>query len=247
MIGSVARSAIRLRGHQTTLLTNLPALLHFVAASTVKNTAAVAPLNNKSYSSFRHQNTGTMSSIIDQAKVNKSFSHRLKHMKYSIDQKLIYLKNTLAENFTGAGGLATHQFSIDEVPSQKGKVAVITGGSQGIGYGVSHTLLKAGIEKLFILSVSQDVVQKAKDAVAQEMGQEVADRTVWLHCDLTDWKEVKDVAEKIKKQTDRLDILVNNAGRGIMSFELTDYGVDRHMAYVSTTLKMHHPRIFTDI
>ena len=53
---------------------------------------------------------------------------------------------------------------------------------------------------------------------------------MWYHCDLTDWKQTKDVAEQIKKNTDRLDILVNNAGRGIMTYQLTDYGVDRHMA-----------------
>ena len=51
-----------------------------------------------------------------------------------------------------------------------------------------------------------------------------------MRCDISDWEAVKDVAERIKKDTDRLDILINNAGRGIMTYQLTDYGVDRHMA-----------------
>lgn len=106
----------------------------------------------------------------------------------------------------------------------------MTGGSQGIGYGVTHTLLKHNIAKVFILSVTKEVVEGARAAVAKEMGQATADKTEWMHCDLSDWKEVKDVAEKIKGSTDRLDILVNNAGRGIMTYQLTDYGVDRHMA-----------------
>lgn len=70
----------------------------------------------------------------------------------------------------------------------------------------------------------------AFDAIKEELGQEAADRTRWLHCDLSDWRQVKDVAEKIKQSTDRLDILINNAARGIMSAQVTDYGVDRHMA-----------------
>lgn len=37
-------------------------------------------------------------------------------------------------------------------------------------------------------------------------------------------------AKEITSLTDRLDILVNNGGRGIMTYQLTDYGVDRHMA-----------------
>ncbi|KAG5927517.1 putative oxidoreductase bli-4, mitochondrial [Claviceps africana] len=140
-------------------------------------------------------------------------------------------RNAVAANFGGlAHGLSTHPFSLDETPNQAGKVAVVTGGSQGIGYGVSHTLLTHNIDKLFILSMSADVVRDAKDAIAQEMGQEKADKTVWLQCDLADWKRVKDVAEHIKGATDRLDILVNNAGRGTMTYQLTDYGVDRHMA-----------------
>jgi NAD(P)-dependent dehydrogenase (short-subunit alcohol dehydrogenase family) len=53
---------------------------------------------------------------------------------------------------------------------------------------------------------------------------------------LTDWKKVTEIAKKIEDSTDRLDILINNAGRGIMTYQLTDYGVDEHMAVRS------HPR-----
>lgn len=141
------------------------------------------------------------------------------------------IKNTIAENFGGkAPSLATHQFSLDQVPDLTGKVAVVTGGSEGIGYGCTYTLLKHNIAKIYILSVSEDVVKGAKDAIAKELGQEAADKTEWMMCDLSDWNRVKDIAEKIKKDSDRLDILINNAGRGIMTYQLTDYGVDRHMA-----------------
>lgn len=53
---------------------------------------------------------------------------------------------------------------------------------------------------------------------------------VWMQCDLSDWKRVEKVAEQIKESTNRIDILLNNAGRGVMTYQLTDYGVDRHMA-----------------
>lgn len=122
------------------------------------------------------------------------------------------------------------QFSLDDVPDLGGKVAVVTGGSEGIGYGITHTLLKHGIAKIYLLSTSEEVIAGAKDAIAAELGRAVADRTQWFQCDLADWKKTKEVAEAIKKDTDRLDILVNNAGRGIMTYQLTDYGVDRHMA-----------------
>lgn len=144
---------------------------------------------------------------------------------------LIVLQNTIAENLGGkAQGLGTRQFTLEEVPDLTGKVAVVTGGSEGIGYGCTHTLLKHNIAKIYILSVSEEVVSGAEASIEKELGQQTADRTKWLQCDLTDWKRVKQVAEQIKSDSDRLDILINNAGRGIMTYQLTDYGVDRHMA-----------------
>jgi NAD(P)-dependent dehydrogenase (short-subunit alcohol dehydrogenase family) len=140
-------------------------------------------------------------------------------------------QNTIAENLGGkAQELGTRQFTLEEVPDLTGKIAVVTGGSEGIGYGCTYTLLKHNITKIYILSVSPEVVKGAQAAIRSELGQDAAGNTKWLQCDLTDWKRVKEVAEQIKSESDRLDILVNNAGRGIMDYQLTDYGVDRHMA-----------------
>ena len=143
------------------------------------------------------------------------------------------VKQTVAQNM-GVGGAHTlvpedQQFDLDQTPNLKGKVAVITGGSEGIGYGCSHTLLSHGIEKLFILSVSEEVVSNSLKAIEEEMGAETAKKVAWLQCDLSDWKKTKETADKIAKSTDRIDILINNAARGIMTYQLTDYGVDRHV------------------
>ncbi|TQN66546.1 putative oxidoreductase bli-4 [Colletotrichum shisoi] len=141
------------------------------------------------------------------------------------------VKNTIAENFGGpASKLGARQFTLEECPDLTGKVAVVTGGSEGIGYGVTYTLLKNNVAKIYILSVLQEVVDGARDAIAKELGAEKAGRTKWFRCDLGDWRRVKEVAEQIKNDTDRLEMVVNNGGRGIMTYQLTDYGVDRHMA-----------------
>jgi NAD(P)-dependent dehydrogenase (short-subunit alcohol dehydrogenase family) len=141
------------------------------------------------------------------------------------------IRNTIAENFGGiASKIGTSQFSLEECPDLSRKVAVITGGSQGIGFGVAYTLLKNNIAKVYIISTAKDVFDGARRIVAEELGQDKADRMTWMQCDLSDWRRTKQVAETIRHDTDRLDILVNNSGRGVMAAALTDYGVDRHMA-----------------
>ena len=143
------------------------------------------------------------------------------------------VKSTVAENL---GGIAhsvadkEHQFSIEEVPDLSGKVAIVTGGSEGIGYGVTHTFLSRNIQHLYILSLSQEVVDGAIEAMRQEIGDEAAKKVTWIHCDLANWRQVKQVADQISKSTSRIDILVNNAARGIMTFQLSEDGIDRHMA-----------------
>lgn len=43
------------------------------------------------------------------------------------------LQNTIGENFGGAASnMSTHQFKLSDVPDLTGKVAVVTGGSEGM-------------------------------------------------------------------------------------------------------------------
>ena len=145
------------------------------------------------------------------------------------------IKNTIAENLgkiVPGNELASpeNQFSLDAVPDLTGKVAVVTGGSEGIGYGCTHTLLSKNIQKLFILSKSDDIAADAINAIKQEMGEEKGNRVVWMKCDLSDWEETGRTAFKIAEQTDRVDILINNAARGIMTYQLAKNGIDLHMA-----------------
>ncbi len=133
----------------------------------------------------------------------------------------------IAEKFTPTGAA----FSLEnDVPDQSGKVALITGGSEGIGYGCTWTLLSKNISKVFILSLNEQTAKNCKQTIQEDMDEDMVNRITWIQCDMGDWKRVVEVANQISKETDRLDIVINNAARGIMTYELTDYGVDRHFA-----------------
>lgn len=144
-----------------------------------------------------------------------------------------YVNSTVAQNLGGPShslAPADQQFSLEEVPDLSGKVAVVTGGSEGIGYGCAHTLLAHNISKLFILSQSEEIVNGALNAIKEEMGAPVAEKITWIKCNLSDWPTVTAAASQISSSTDRLDILINTAARGIMTFQLSPHGVDEHMA-----------------
>jgi len=145
------------------------------------------------------------------------------------------VKNTLAENLgkivpSNSLAPADGKFSLEEVPDLSGKVAMITGGSEGIGYGCTHTLLTHNISKLFIISQSKDIVEDAIGAIKSEMGEEAAKKVEWIQCDLSDWEAIGKTALDIAGKLDRLDILINNAGRGIMEYALDKQGVDLNMS-----------------
>ncbi|KAF2243201.1 retinol dehydrogenase 12 [Trematosphaeria pertusa] len=145
------------------------------------------------------------------------------------------VKNTVAENLGQVvpGNALTpkdSQLSLEQVPDLSGKVAVVTGGSEGIGYGCTHTLLTHNISKLFVLSKAEDIVSDAINAIKSEMGETAANKVEWMQCDLSDWEAAGKTAFEIAKRTDRLDILINNAARGIMTAQLAKNGVDLHMA-----------------
>lgn len=144
------------------------------------------------------------------------------------------IKHTLAENLGGpAHNLASKEdsFELSEVPDLSGKVAVVTGGTEGIGFGCTHTLLSKNVSKLFVTSLRKEVADKALDAIEEEFGAEKRKKFIWLQCDLSDWSQTGKVAAEIADQTDRIDILINNAGRGIMTRQLAPTnGIDLHMA-----------------
>ncbi|KAF4556740.1 Short chain dehydrogenase-like protein 50 [Elsinoe fawcettii] len=155
--------------------------------------------------------------------VKRSFTTTIK-MQAVVDK--------LAENFGGpAHTSGSKTFSLEEVPDLTGKVAVITGGSEGIGYGCTHTLLSKGISKLFVTSVRQETGKDALEAIEDELGADARNRVVYIQNDQSDWVEAAKVASDIASQTDRIDILINNAARGIMTRQLAETnGIDLHMA-----------------
>ena len=88
----------------------------------------------------------------------------------------------------------------------EGKVAVVTGGSEGIGKATALRLAEEGA-KVVIAARRQDVLQRAAEEL-RARGFEVLP----VVADVTSTRDVEQLIEQTVSRFGRLDILVNNAG-----------------------------------
>ena len=90
--------------------------------------------------------------------------------------------------------------------SLEGKIALVTGASYGIGFGIASAYAEAGATICF-----NDITQEKVDlglAAYKEAGIEAHGYV----CDVTDEAQVKAMVAKINEEVGIIDILVNNAG-----------------------------------
>ena len=95
---------------------------------------------------------------------------------------------------------------MESIFSLKGKIALVTGASYGIGFAIAKAFANAGATIVFN-DIKQELVDKGL-AVYKEEG-------IKAHgyvCDVTDENAVNELVNKIEIEVGVIDILVNNAG-----------------------------------
>ncbi|MGM0379985.1 MAG: 3-oxoacyl-[acyl-carrier-protein] reductase [Bacillota bacterium] len=88
------------------------------------------------------------------------------------------------------------------------KLAVITGGSRGIGKAIAKKLAKEDYNLVINYNSSEDRALEVKKDLEEKFNIEVQ----VIQCDVSDYKQVRKMYKKIKKSSDSIDILINNAG-----------------------------------
>ena len=91
--------------------------------------------------------------------------------------------------------------------SLKGRVAVVTGGSRGIGRAVALRLAEAGADIALIYAGNR----AAADETAQQLREKGVRATV-VQCDVSDAEQVAAAVKQVRAELGPIDILVNNAG-----------------------------------
>ncbi len=102
------------------------------------------------------------------------------------------------------GGSVLDRFRLD------GKVALVTGGSRGLGHVIAEALSSAGAV-VALSARNPEPAQQAAEAIAEATGRDV----LGLAADVTSAANVESMVERVLKSLGRIDILVNNAGVNI--------------------------------
>lgn len=105
----------------------------------------------------------------------------------------------------------TNSFDLD------GRVAVVTGGSRGLGRAMVLALAQAGAD-VVVASRDADACEQYAAEVAETTGR----RVVGLGLHVGQWDELKPFADRVEAALGPIDILVNNAGMSPVYDQPTD-------------------------
>ena len=96
--------------------------------------------------------------------------------------------------------------TMQDLTSLENRVAVVTGGASGIGFGVAERLAEAGA-KVALLDIDADRGREAAEKLSQA-GFQVS----YHHCDVTVDEDCKRATQEVVSTYGAIDILFNNAG-----------------------------------
>jgi NAD(P)-dependent dehydrogenase (short-subunit alcohol dehydrogenase family) len=114
------------------------------------------------------------------------------------------------------------KFTINNLPSQKGRIAIVTGANIGLGFETALALSKTEM-KVIMACRNLEKAQKAKDKIIKKVPKANLEL---IHMDLSRLDSVRNFAKIYLENYARLDLLINNAGVMMSPFHLTKDGIE---------------------
>jgi 3-oxoacyl-[acyl-carrier protein] reductase len=113
------------------------------------------------------------------------------------------------------------------------KVALVTGGARGIGFGIAHKLAEAG----FALAITGRRQSEQVQPVMQQL-RERSPHSIYVQADVASAAERRALLQAVETQLGRLDVLVNNAGIAPrVRADLLEAGEDSFEEVIATNLR----------
>lgn len=118
--------------------------------------------------------------------------------------------------------MKSEKWNAENILSQKGRIAIVTGSSSGIGYETARVL--ANKQASVIIAVRN--LEKGNKALNKIIQQNKDADVKVMELDLANLASVKNFAENFKKNYLRLDLLINNAGVMVPPYAKTTDGFE---------------------
>ncbi|KAM9821153.1 polyprenol dehydrogenase [Neosynchiropus ocellatus] len=115
-------------------------------------------------------------------------------------------------------------FQLPVLPRQKGKVAIVTGGTRGMGFETARHLASLGMHVIIAGNEQEEGVA----AVRKILEERSEGKAEYVFLDLTSLKSVRQFAQKFKARGLALHVLVNNAGTMLVPERTTEDGFEFH-------------------
>ena len=119
-----------------------------------------------------------------------------------------------------------NKWSIDQIPSQHRKIAVVTGANSGIGYEVTLSLVRKDFE---VIMACRNI-QKAEEAKAKILYLYPEAKVIPMKVDTSSLNDVRRFSEQFQKHYPKLHLLINNAGIMMSPYKVTKDGFENQFA-----------------
>lgn len=120
--------------------------------------------------------------------------------------------------------MAGRSWTVADIPDQRGRTALVTGASNGIGFGAALELARAGAH---VILVARD--EGRGQAALARIREQLPGCDIELRlCDLGDLDAVARLADGLVAERAPLDLLINNAGVMMVPPQPTAQGHERH-------------------
>ncbi|OUM73478.1 short-chain dehydrogenase [Pseudomonas caspiana] len=134
----------------------------------------------------------------------------------SIARQLMNMTKTLVAGLAMAGAVTVEaasrvppkpDWTAADIPSQRGRIILITGGTSGMGYEDALALSRAGAQVI----IAARNPERGEETITR-IRQEVPNASVQFETvDLANLDSVRSLADRLKGRLSRLDVLINNA------------------------------------
>ena len=117
-------------------------------------------------------------------------------------------------------------WTLDQVPQQKGRLAVVTGANIGLGFETAMALVAKNCD----LVLACRNMEKAEAAKATIHAKYPKAKVTCMQLDLSSLKSVRAFATAFAEKYSRLDLLINNAGIMMPPYSLSEDGFESQFA-----------------